>query len=155
MLELRKLRTEKGLSLKQLGDILGVSESTVSLYENGRRQPDNIMINKIADYFHCSTDYLLGRHNSDAISVEDNIDQLQKLLVSNYKKLNTQGQEKLLDYSDDLIVSGKYNHESSKIINSEKRILSTIAARSNSNEKITQEYIKDLSKSEPNYDESL
>ena len=40
MEKLKELRKRKGISLKELGSIVGVAESTMSLYENGKRQPD-------------------------------------------------------------------------------------------------------------------
>ena len=45
---MRKLRTEKGLSQRDLGDQLFVYKSTVSRWENGDRLPDATMIPKIA-----------------------------------------------------------------------------------------------------------
>lgn len=61
MKNLKVLRKENNLSLKELGIILGIAESTVSLYENEKREPDNKMLLKIANYFNVSVDYLLGR----------------------------------------------------------------------------------------------
>lgn len=61
MLRLREIRKENGISLKKLGEIVGVAESTMSLYENEKRQPDYDTLNKLADYFNVTTDYLLGR----------------------------------------------------------------------------------------------
>ncbi len=58
---LRALRERKELTQKELGDILGgLAESTLSSYESGKRQPSFNTLKKIANYFHCSTDYLLG-----------------------------------------------------------------------------------------------
>ena len=65
MLNLRELRKKRGISLKELGEIIGVAESTVSLYENEKRQPDFSTLNKLADYFNVSVDYLLGREPQD------------------------------------------------------------------------------------------
>jgi transcriptional regulator with XRE-family HTH domain len=61
MERLKQLRKSKGLSLKKLGTILGVSESTVSLYESGHREPDFRTLKNMADYFNVTTDYLLER----------------------------------------------------------------------------------------------
>ena len=60
---LKRLRTEKDVSQEELGNILNLSKSTISLYESGKREPDYNTLNKIAQYFNVSTDYLLG--NSD------------------------------------------------------------------------------------------
>lgn len=58
---LRKLRKEKKLSQAELGEILKLSQRTISSYENGERFPDQNTLNNIADYFEVSVDYLLGR----------------------------------------------------------------------------------------------
>ena len=51
MTRIRELREESGLKLKELSKIIGVSESTMSLYENGKHEPDYTTLIKIADYF--------------------------------------------------------------------------------------------------------
>ena len=58
---LKELRLNNGLTLKELGSYIGMAESTVSLYESGKREPDLLTVQKIADYFNVSTDYLLGK----------------------------------------------------------------------------------------------
>lgn len=57
---IRRLRMRNNLSSKELSKILNISESSVSLYESGKRKPSLSLIIKIADYFSVSTDYLLG-----------------------------------------------------------------------------------------------
>ena len=51
MERLRELRKSKGISLKELGTIIGVAESTMSLYESGKRQPDYETLLKLAEYY--------------------------------------------------------------------------------------------------------
>ena len=58
---LRNLRKEKKLSQTELGEILNLAQRTISSYENGERFPDEITLNRIADYFDVSMDYLFGR----------------------------------------------------------------------------------------------
>ena len=58
---LRKLRKEKKLSQAELGEILKLSQRTISSYENRERFPDQNTLNNIADYFEVSVDFLLGR----------------------------------------------------------------------------------------------
>jgi len=45
---LRKLRAEKGLSQKQLGDLLFVNHSTIARWENGTRLPDAMVIQRLS-----------------------------------------------------------------------------------------------------------
>lgn len=58
---IRSLREDKDLSQKDLGIKLGVSASTIGMYEQDRRSPDAEMLLKIANFFNVSTDYLLGK----------------------------------------------------------------------------------------------
>mgnify|MGYP000339728703 CR=1 FL=1 len=58
---LRQLRNRKGISQRTLGDILGVSQQTINLYENHAVEPDIYMLTKMADYFGTTIDYLVGR----------------------------------------------------------------------------------------------
>ena len=55
----------RGMTAKQLGSVLNVAESTISLYENGKRAPDYEMLKKISAYFGVSVDYLLD--NSEPV----------------------------------------------------------------------------------------
>lgn len=59
---LKKLRLEKGITQEKLGNIIGVSDRVIGYYEADNRFPkDDTLLNKIADYFEVSLDYLLGR----------------------------------------------------------------------------------------------
>lgn len=61
MNRLRRLRQEKNISQSALANYLGVTQQTVSAYESGDREPDLETLNKMADFFDVSVDYLLGR----------------------------------------------------------------------------------------------
>ena len=67
---IRKLRLDKDITQKELGLKIGAAESTVSLYESGKRQPDNETLIRIADFFGVSVDYLICRTNNP-INYED------------------------------------------------------------------------------------
>lgn len=58
---LKSLRTEKSMPRAMLADALHVSVCLVSYWENGKRECTFEILCAIADYFDCSTDYLLGR----------------------------------------------------------------------------------------------
>ncbi|UOQ47208.1 helix-turn-helix domain-containing protein [Gracilibacillus caseinilyticus] len=58
---IRKLRQDKKLTMKQLGEKFSLAESTISGYENGNRKPDMDLVIKLADFFEVSVDYLYGR----------------------------------------------------------------------------------------------
>lgn len=67
---LKYLRSTEDLTQRDLANKLGITSGAVGMYESGKRFPDNAILNKIADYFHVSTDYLLGR-TDDPLPVRD------------------------------------------------------------------------------------
>lgn len=61
MLNLKQLREKTNMTQAELARELGFSRQTYSNYEAGRRQPDPEVLEKLADYFDVSIDYLVGR----------------------------------------------------------------------------------------------
>lgn len=57
---IRELRKQHKITMKQLGEVIGVAESTISQYETGKREPDNETLLRLGEYFGVSVDYLLG-----------------------------------------------------------------------------------------------
>ena len=64
--KLKKLRKDRNLTQVRLASLLGIPQSTYSGYEAGSREPDIEMLDKLANYFGVSVDYLLGREDSAA-----------------------------------------------------------------------------------------
>ena len=56
-----ELRKQAGMSQFQLAKILDIATSTLGMYETGKREPSLKVMNRIANYFNVTTDYLLGR----------------------------------------------------------------------------------------------
>lgn len=54
-----KLRAEKNLTQAALGELLGVSDKTVSKWEHGGCFPDVSLFPKLADTFGVTVDYLM------------------------------------------------------------------------------------------------
>ncbi len=57
---LKKLRTERGLSQRELADQVYVTRSTIARWENGSRLPDAAMIARLARCFSIDMDTLLS-----------------------------------------------------------------------------------------------
>ncbi|MCQ6287985.1 MULTISPECIES: helix-turn-helix domain-containing protein [Bacillus cereus group] len=57
---LKELRKSKKISMRQLGEVLGVKQTSISNWENVGTEPDYTTLVRIANYFDVSTDYLLG-----------------------------------------------------------------------------------------------
>lgn len=69
---LKTLRKSRHLTLKDIGNILHVSGSAVSQYENNKREMDISSLITLSDYFEVSMDYLLGRNNSPCFTLSKN-----------------------------------------------------------------------------------
>lgn len=61
---LRKLREREKMDRKKLGECCGMSKATISKYERGEREPTARSLEKIADFFGVTTDFLLGREKN-------------------------------------------------------------------------------------------
>lgn len=59
------LRKKRSLSQAQLAKTLNIGTSTLGMYETGKRTPNPEILEKLADFFHVSVDYLLGRSKEE------------------------------------------------------------------------------------------
>lgn len=74
---LKKLRTEKGLSQKELGEMMYVTRSTISRWESGTRLPDTTMMTRLSNVLDVDISILLSAtaqsdESPNVILVDDN-----------------------------------------------------------------------------------
>lgn len=62
---LKYLRSRENLSQSELSEKLGLSKSTISMYEVGKREPDLETLELIADFFNVDMNFLLGKDGSE------------------------------------------------------------------------------------------
>lgn len=104
------IRKELNMSQKELADKAGITEATLSRYENNLREPKAEIIGKIAIVLGVSTDYLLGHtdiRNNYSDESNDN-----KIITKAYHNLDTAGLseediKKVEDYIE--FLKQKYN----------------------------------------------
>ena len=77
--KIKELREREKYSQKELGLKLGISPSTIWMYEQNRRSPGKDMLLKIAKVFNVSVDYLLSSDTYNTTSTKEN---------HNYKDVN-------------------------------------------------------------------
>ena len=88
---LKKLRQEKRLRQDQVAALVGVTKSTVSTWESDIRQPSYQVLIQLANLYHVSTDYLLGRSHDRIVDLSGLTDAEVALiaeLVSSMKAKN-------------------------------------------------------------------
>ncbi|MDO4372773.1 MAG: helix-turn-helix transcriptional regulator [Clostridia bacterium] len=64
--QFKKIRTEKGLTQKQVADGIGITEQAYQRYEYGKTVPSALVLISLADFFDISLDYLVGRSDDPA-----------------------------------------------------------------------------------------
>ncbi len=96
---IKQLRYEKKLTQAQLGEIIGATQKSISRYEKEEIELNFNQLIKIADYFSCSIDYLLGRENDfGIIESKNNLTLDENELLTIYRKLDVRKQNKVLGY---------------------------------------------------------
>lgn len=94
---IREIRKQKGITMKQLGLILGLAESTISQYETGKREPSIEQARKIADALSVSLSDLLG------IEPEGNKESDKQLLARLLSEYAAEHSEESAEHLKDLI----------------------------------------------------
>lgn len=83
-LRLFDLMSEQRITQLQLSSATGISQGNISDWKNGRSAPKMDAINKLADYFNVTTDYLLGRTEQKTAAPSE--DETAALLQEPYMK---------------------------------------------------------------------
>lgn len=106
-------------NIQHLADELGINTNTALLQSGAGKNfisnirqgsvPSAEKVVQLADYFGVSTDYLLGRTDSKE-PPEAGGGPLRAELLDNFGQLNQEGQERLVETSDDMVSSGKYKN---------------------------------------------
>ncbi len=60
-MRIKELRKSRHITQLKMALDLNMSQNTISRYENGEREPGIAELIRIANYFHVSIDYLVGR----------------------------------------------------------------------------------------------
>ena len=88
---IKQLRISRGYNQVEFARILGVTKQCVSNWENDNVIPSIEMLVKIADVFHVTTDYILGRSDTTSIDVaglsNEQISHIS-LIIDDLKKLS-------------------------------------------------------------------
>ncbi len=103
---------------KDLAQVLGVTDNTISYFINGKRTPNIEQLSQIADHFDTTVDYLLGRTDTKA-----NDSTLQAVCA--YTELSEEAVNALLNEwaIDGLPLIAKYEDEPEKVKAIENQLL--------------------------------
>ena len=86
---LKELRNENGMTQEQLGEKIGVSNKTISRWENGNYMPPVDSLNMLSNIYHISINEILGGERASGAEyakiAEENITVTLKGLEKNYQ----------------------------------------------------------------------
>lgn len=96
---LKKLREKKNMTQTRLSVEIEVSQEIISHYEIGESKPNIDNLIKIADFFHCSTDYLLNRTDNPSMAndIDKNNAETSDLLYK-YNSLSAENKKNFKKY---------------------------------------------------------
>lgn len=80
MNRLREIRKKHNKTQQDIANFLNLTPKAISFYEKGERDIPNATLQKLADFFHVSTDYLLGRDE------EQPTDDIARILLQSEEK---------------------------------------------------------------------
>jgi transcriptional regulator with XRE-family HTH domain len=103
---LKNLRLAKGLTLQQVGDVFGISRASVSSWESGINQPDPRKLEKLADLFGASVNYLVtGQNQGLSEHASHGTNNLKVPFISWSNLLNTQHHSDPIEFVQCLYVT--------------------------------------------------
>ena len=97
------LLAEKGLNRKQFAESSGIPYTTIIGWTKLIRLPDYSALIKIADFFQCSIDYLVGRQDEfgNAIYSSENLHS-EMLFLKYFRNLSTENKELIIKLTRNL-----------------------------------------------------
>lgn len=121
--KIKDLRLEQGLTQPQLAKAIGVSNGTISFWENGLNTPNSNYIIKLAKVLQTTTEYLLSADNTANTITNQQIKQLSQdeiILIEAYRNMSQGKKQALFSMLDitphftKLTAQGKNNDNSRK-----------------------------------------
>lgn len=92
---LKELRIEKRMTQEELANQFFLNKSSVSRYERNQQVPELELLQKIADFFEVTTDYLLGKSTVKSYEQEKELFNQFKEALEELGMYNEDGLEKL------------------------------------------------------------
>lgn len=102
-----ELLSQKDAKAADVCKATGLPSSLFSEWKKGKSTPKIDKMQKIADYFGVSVQYLMGE-NEKQETPSFFMSDTEKEIILKIRLLNKEGIKKLTDYADDLISSGRY-----------------------------------------------
>jgi len=88
-MNLRKIREAKGMTAKDLGERIGVTESAICMYETGRRKPDYEKLLMLGEVLDCSVADIIGEKGLEDLGFTA----IERIIIQKYRSLDEYGKK--------------------------------------------------------------
>ena len=107
---IRQLRIQHQMTQEELGAKVGVQKAAIYKYENGLIvNLKRSTLEKLAIVLETTPTYLMGLEDDENdSSILSELTPRQSALLLSFDQLNEEGQQKAVDYVDDLVLTGRY-----------------------------------------------
>ena len=110
--KIKQLRESLDMTQEELGKLLGVKKAAINKYETGTVvNLKRSTIENLCNIFNVTPQYVLSDSDlspSSSPSPELELTEQEERLICICRSLNEEGRERLVEYGDDLVASGKY-----------------------------------------------
>ena len=101
------LLEEKNITQRELAEKINVTEVTISRYLSGERSPRIEIVNKIAEFFNVSIDYLFGKEDLKNSNIDTSNDKRLVAFYEGYNNLDEADKDVLMATFDAFIKARK------------------------------------------------
>ena len=101
---LKELRTENGLSAKELSSKINLSTNIIYDWEHGRCEPSYTVLIKLSKIFDCSVGYLIGAEDDFGnVVINQDLTEEEKKLIYLFNQLSNTRKKTILDTMQDMV----------------------------------------------------
>ena len=100
---INELMVKNNYSNNKIYNLTGISDTTIKAYRDGTREPNLKNLNKLADLFSVTTDYLSGRDEPQKAPAVEAEDKELLEIIDKIKKLNEKGRKNITENLDNML----------------------------------------------------
>lgn len=119
---IKDLREKRDITAREVSEAIGVSTSAYLNYERGERQPNFETLCKLADFYHVTADYLLGRNAPPPVTLEKlladkkDMSEMEKRFILVYVQLDKKHREAFVKALEEAAHEGNKKEEIEPIV---------------------------------------
>lgn len=103
-MRIKELREEKNLTQEDVSKALNTTRTNIGRWEKGENEPTSGFLIKLADFFECSVDYLLGRSDDFGnVTIKEKSAELtpdEKKLLALFQNIPLDRQKEVIGFAE-------------------------------------------------------